>query len=54
MCASTANASSALEGRIQMLVKEYQYFGCWGGQQEPIHRCMNKSADIVCFVKRMI
>ena len=40
-----------LGGPIQMLVNEYQYFGCWGGQQEPIHRDINKSADFVCFVK---
>jgi hypothetical protein len=25
--------------------------GVGGGQQEPIHRDMNKSADVVCFVK---
>ena len=53
-CARAQQRIERLGGPIQMLVNEYQYFGCWGGQQEPIHRDMNKSADVVCFVKRMI
>ena len=50
-CARAQQRIERLGGPIQMLVNEYQYFGCWGGQQEPIHRDMNKSADFVCFVK---
>ena len=50
-CARAQQRIERLGGPIQMLVNEYQYFGCWGGQQEPIHRDMNKSADVVCFVK---
>ena len=53
-CARAQQRIERLGGPMQMLVNEYQYFGCWGGQQEPIHRDMNKSADVVCFVKRMI
>jgi hypothetical protein len=54
MCASTATHRAPWRADTNVGSKKNQYFGCGGGQQEPIHRDMNKSADVVCFVKRMI
>ena len=50
-CARAQQRIERLGGPIQMLVTNILDVG---GQQEPIHREMNKSADFVCFVKRMI
>jgi len=43
MCASTATHRAPW--RADTNNDKNQYFRCWGGQQEPIHRDMNKSAD---------
>ena len=39
-----SNASSALGGPIRIMIK-INILGVGGGQQEPINRDMNKSAD---------
>jgi len=51
-CARAQQRIERLGGPIQMLVqRRTNILGVGGGQQEPIHRDMNKSADVVCFVK---
>ena len=50
MCASTATHRAPWRADTNV-GKRVPIFWMWGGQQVPIHRDMNKSADFVCFVK---
>ena len=53
MCASTATHRAPWRADTNNDL-ETNILDVGGGQQEPIHRDMNKSADVVCFVKRMV